>query len=43
MKPLNSPGMIRPRKVSTQPSDDTSTKLGTKVTAVGTIRVPSTA
>lgn len=36
----NSVGMIRPRRVEIQPSVDTRTKLGTKVTAAGTIRVP---
>ncbi|CAM5301186.1 hypothetical protein SALBM135S_04679 [Streptomyces alboniger] len=33
-------GTIRPRRVDTQPSDETRTKLGTNVTAAGTIIVP---
>ncbi len=36
----NSVGTISPRSVETQPSDETSTKLGTKVTAAGIISVP---
>ena len=43
VKPLNRPGTIRPCRLETQPSDDTRTKLGTKVTALGIIRVASTA
>ena len=35
----NSPGMIRPRSVLTQPSVETSTKLGTNVTAAGISKV----
>ncbi|TCN44442.1 hypothetical protein EV644_101423 [Kribbella orskensis] len=31
----NNPGMIRPRKELTRPRVETSTKLGTKVTAAG--------
>ncbi len=31
----NIPGMISPRRVLTQPSDDTMTKVGTNVTADG--------
>ncbi len=36
----NRVGTISPRSLEIQPSDDTSTKLGTKVTAAGTSRVP---
>src|SRR3954463_9138781 len=43
VKPLNRPGTIRPCRLETQPSDDTRTKLGTKVTALGIMRVASTA
>ncbi len=37
--PLNSVGMINPRNELTQPSDDTTMKLGMKVTAPGIINV----
>ena len=33
------PGTIRPRRVQIQPSVETSTKLGTKVTAAGMSKV----
>src|SRR5258708_39867100 len=37
VKPLNSPGTISPRSEETHPSEEASTKLGTKVTALGII------
>src|SRR5690349_1595008 len=42
-KPLNSVGMIRPRNELTQPSDETTMKLGMNVTAPGIISVATTA
>ena len=40
---LNKPGTTRPRRSEIQPRLDTTTKLGTNVTAVGTIRLAITA
>ena len=43
VKPLNRPGITSPRRSLTQPRADTTTKLGTNVTAAGIISVATTA